>query len=455
MYFENLQCSPYYALPLLLNADGKEHKYNNKTEYDIFDSRFLEDMLSKYLNSPDAAHKTTCDRYRQGINDITGKARYVVSSKGTLTTSPVLSDNRICHSFFNLLVEQKVSLLLSREITVVGDDNVELSYGFKETLREVCNDSLVYGIGYIYVNGVGEIERLNPLECLPIWKDREKTVMQGLIHYYKVMTYNENRQFIEKKCVDVYNPVRIDKYIEDDHSKLIYQNSEPYFIDAEGMVVEVGLPVIPVLYHSGKSLLNDIKPLIDSYDKVTSGLANAIEDVPNSIKVIKGYSGQDKDLFTQNLAQYRIAFVDEDGGIDNMETPLNIVEQEAFLKAVKADIFALGMGVDTTNDDLGNTSGVALRYRYASLISDVEKWSKSVEWALKRVFALFGIEVDFIFNLDNSVLESAIIEDIKNSVGLLSNRTLIEMHPYISDVDGELARLAQEQVETSLYVRGD
>lgn len=56
-------------------------------------------------------------------------------------------------------------------------------------------------------------------------------------------------------------------------------------------------------------------------------------------------------------------------------------------------------------------------------------------------------KVDVILNRDMMVNESAIIADVKNSVGILSTETLIAQHPWTDDPDAELKRLKKEQEE--------
>lgn len=56
-------------------------------------------------------------------------------------------------------------------------------------------------------------------------------------------------------------------------------------------------------------------------------------------------------------------------------------------------------------------------------------------------------QVEVIFNRDMMVNESQVITDINNSVGILSKRTLVSMHPWVSDVQAELDELEKEQEE--------
>lgn len=50
-----------------------------------------------------------------------------------------------------------------------------------------------------------------------------------------------------------------------------------------------------------------------------------------------------------------------------------------------------------------------------------------------------------ILNRDTVVIESQVIADIKNSVGILSKETLIAQHPYITNVEQELRNIEKEE----------
>ena len=71
-------------------------------------------------------------------------------------------------------------------------------------------------------------------------------------------------------------------------------------------------------------------------------------------------------------------------------------------------------------------------------------WFVNSHIANKGVKFLKG-DVDLILNRDILINESQAITDIKNSIGLLSNETLVEQHPFVQDATKELERLKTEQ----------
>ena len=60
-------------------------------------------------------------------------------------------------------------------------------------------------------------------------------------------------------------------------------------------------------------------------------------------------------------------------------------------------------------------------------------------------------EVKIIFDRDVLINETDVINNCKASVGILSDETIIKMHPWVSDPEEELARLkAQREAEATV-----
>ncbi|MMZ62590.1 Phage portal protein, SPP1 Gp6-like [compost metagenome] len=58
-----------------------------------------------------------------------------------------------------------------------------------------------------------------------------------------------------------------------------------------------------------------------------------------------------------------------------------------------------------------------------------------------------GESLEFIFNRDMPTDESSIIEAIRNSIGILSDETLVAQHPWVKDVIAELDRIKKQKEE--------
>ena len=58
-----------------------------------------------------------------------------------------------------------------------------------------------------------------------------------------------------------------------------------------------------------------------------------------------------------------------------------------------------------------------------------------------------GTELQIVFNRDILINETESIENCSKSVGILSTETIVEQHPWVTDVEVELARLRKEKDE--------
>ena len=58
-----------------------------------------------------------------------------------------------------------------------------------------------------------------------------------------------------------------------------------------------------------------------------------------------------------------------------------------------------------------------------------------------------GEDVDIIFNRDILLSESEAIDNVAKSVGILSEETVVSMHPWVDDPQAELDRIHQEKEE--------
>jgi len=53
--------------------------------------------------------------------------------------------------------------------------------------------------------------------------------------------------------------------------------------------------------------------------------------------------------------------------------------------------------------------------------------------------------IEFIFNRDIMINEKEAIEGCISSVGIISNKTVVSNHPYVTDVDEELKQIEDDR----------
>ncbi len=114
------------------------------------------------------------------------------------------------------------------------------------------------------------------------------------------------------------------------------------------------------------------KDLVDLYDRVSSGFANDIEDVQQIIYIITNYGGEDLGEFLNDLRRYKAIKVNNDGvssggGVSTLAIDIPVEARNSLLDRLRKDIITFGQGVDPDPDQIGNTSGVALKHKYGLL----------------------------------------------------------------------------------------
>ena len=221
------------------------------------------------------------------------------------------------------------------------------------------------------------------------------------------------------------------------------------------------VPFVCIKYNMEElPLLRYIKTLIDDYDSITSDISDQIHDVPNSIRIVKGYDGTDKDEFMLNLKQTKVAYVTEEGDLTNLDIPFKLEGAELHLNRLRKDIYEDGSGVDTQQDEMRDISGEALKFKYIDLSLDcndigvqVTEALESLAWFIKEHEKTFNNkdftseDFDIIFNTDMITNEAQTILDCKNSEGVISKQTIVSNHPWVIDPKEEIRLLEKEQEE--------
>lgn len=205
------------------------------------------------------------------------------------------------------------------------------------------------------------------------------------------------------------------------------------------------IPFIPFRYNEEEQpLVNLIKSLVDNYDLQASIYADMLADLPQFIYKLVNYGGQDLEMFLRELQEYRVVSLDENGDVDKLQADPNTAAVEGMLSQARRDIYEFGRGVDSQNEQLGNASGTALKFRYADLDMDCNiletEFQKSFEellWFVKQYLFFTGKgnyldeKVELILNRDILIAESEAIANCKESVGIIPDAVIAANHPWM------------------------
>ena len=220
--------------------------------------------------------------------------------------------------------------------------------------------------------------------------------------------------------------------------------------------------------HHEIPLLSRVKCLQDAYNDVISSFVNQMEeDVHNTVLVIKNAEGEDLEKFRRNLAIYGAikvrSYEGSEGGVDTLTIEVKAENYKALLALLKDAIIENARGFDSKDERM---SGNPNQMNILSMYSDVDLDANGIElefqaameellWFVNRHLAntgkgsYEGAKVKVIFDRDVLINESEAITNCKNSVGILSDETIVKMHPWVSDPEQELERIKKEKEEAA------
>lgn len=457
------------------------------------DKQFVVAEINRFRRSKRFYDMIAGDNYYSGKHDILHKKRTAIGDDGELIEIENLPNNRIVDNQYRKMVVQKSNYLVGQPFVLQSENAayVEalkpyiLTKKFQKMLKELAKDAMNGGIGWLYPHydedGELVIKRFKPYEVIPFWKDAEHTVLDAAIRVYEVLAYEGTLEKVITK-VEVFNADGLYYFELTDGGNLIPEEPfyEPYFTVTDHTGTSQGfnwdkIPLIPWKYNAEEvPLITMCKSLQDGLNKIESQWEDQMEEDPrNTIMVLVNYDGQNLGEFRRNLAQYgavKVRTVDGGGGdVKTLQIEVNAENYKAIIEQFKKAIIENCMGYDAKDDRLG---GNANEMNIKSMYSDIELDTNGMEtefqaafeellWFINCHLANTGVgdfegeDLEIIFNRDIMISESSVITDIKNSVGILSDETLIAQHPWVDDPEAELERIKKQKEENmDLYGAG-
>lgn len=447
--------------------------------------------------------------YYNNHGEIEKKKRTLVGEHGEVEEykEGVLSNTKVKHPDYRTFVRQKVTYLMSRPFSIGCEDEklrkVLENYfneGVRKTIRGLAKRIVTYGRAplEVYYNKQGEmlIRALDPKNAIPYWEDADHGVLLACLRRWEEDVVKPDYSIKRVTHFDFYNEKGVWHYVIAENGNIVpdvamgiggwdanfytnvpvrdengnvklTMNPETNMPEAStelvGQLFAERLPILFARYNDCElPLLNFVKSMVDAYDTDVSDIDDQIRDVPNSVKVIRGYNGENLGELVHNLRLFRAVSVQSDGGVEEVGRDLDTQAAENHLTRLRKDMYSAASCVDTTRvDNLGNQSGVAMRYIYSDLDMDcMDLWMDLEEQVLKPLARFFLFDhwsktgesfadpkIDFIPNTDIAVNETETVTNLKNSVGLISRETIVANHPYVTDVTEELKRLEKEERE--------
>ena len=452
------------------------------------DKEFIEREISNFKASQKRREMLTGERYYRGRHDVLFKKRQAIGEDGELMEVKNLPNNRIVDNQYKKMVIQKVNYLVGQPVTFQSEnkqfmDELKKLFGWKfmKLLKRIGTDAENEGICWIFPtyddDGCLIFKKFKGHEIIPGWRDADHTILDYAIRVYAMIDYSGTKEETIVEKVEVYDETGI-SYFQLDGGHLTPEEPfhEAYFtVDGIHPFNWSKIPLIPFKRDADEiPLIRCCKSLQDGLNDILSNFENNMEeDARNTILILVNYDGENLGTFRKNLANYgavKVKTVDGAAGdLKTLQIEVNAENYKAILEIFKKAIIENCMGFDAKDDRLGgqpNQMNIQSMYNDIDLdANDMEtEFHASFEELLLFVrchfsnakigdFDLDNLEV--IFNRDLPMVESEVINNIRNSVGILSDETLVAQHPWVDDVELELKRLAKQKQEEQEAFKAD
>ena len=443
--------------------------------------QFFAAEIKEWKDSPRRKEQIKGDQYYDGRQDILSRQRTIIGADGDVEVVYNLPNNRLINNQYALMVDQKTNYLVGKPITIncKNKNYVKKLTGyfnkrFHRLLKYLCEDALKGGIGWLYpyYNDPGELtfKHFPAQDVLPFWADEDHTVLDCAVRLYPQKVWNGYQKEVVEK-VEIFKPDGLWRYI--------YQNDmlipdveagehENYFSEMNGGSGQeeynwTRIPLIPFKYNKRElPLLNRVKTLQDAINLMLSDIENNMqEDARNTILVLKNYDGENLGEFRKNLSTYGAVKVREDGGVTTLNVEVNAENYKDILDVLKKALIENARGYDAKDDRLsGNPNQLNIQSMYSDIDLDANGMETEFQAAFEeliwfidqdmenRGLGNFSAEdVAVVFNRDILINESESIDNCSKSIGILSNETIVEQHPWTTDVELELKRIRKEKEE--------
>ncbi|MCY9764789.1 phage portal protein [Paenibacillus alvei] len=430
-------------------------------------SEICEEEIKEFKASEQYRIILEAERYYRNRSDVQQKTVTINNRSNVKMEHPVVKK----------LVDQKANYLLSKPFTVESDNKL-----YAEALNEICDNkfrlkikslgkgAVKSGVAYLapyFEGGKLQFMRLPSTEVIPLWKDAEHTEIGAYIRFYDQIVYSgRNKKIVTR--VEYWDSTGVKRFKNNgqggtqlvpdtdfipEESHFVY-NGQPYNFETVPLAwVKYNEEELPLQYF--------IKDLIDDINWQSSVTSDVLRDVAKFIYILKGYGGVDLVEFIRDLRENMAIKIDGiDGGVDTLQADINVDAVLKFLDKNRRDLFDFAAAVDTKDPNLGNASGTAINFRYMDLDTDCAALATELQNTFLQMKVFFDVYLQIIgkgdftkdsfsikFNADMPVNETDIINNVRNSEGVVSKRTRAANHPWVQDVDEELEQIKKEQQE--------
>ena len=364
--------------------------------------------------------------------------------------------NRIVTNYCFNIVQNYLGYLTGIDITYSSPNDFDaiqdvLNYNDVRTEdSEYLRNALIFGrafeINYVDEDAIQRFKVLDSRECIPIYSNDLNNDLLYVIRYYVADTVNNDQ---DEYYIEVYGNKFIRKYKSSNaFATLSLLEEQPNYYN------QVPVTVFS-LNADEESIFDKVMTLQDAYNKLLSSEVDDFESFCDAYLVLKGCMADADDLVA--MKQNRVLMMDADAEASYLTKSVSDTQIENMLKNINDTIHKIANSPDFNDEKLMAQSGIAMRYKlvgFENVSSNiVANMTKALQKRIELICSILhltgsdntwrDIQIVFTRNLPENITDTA--QAINQLRGIVSDKTLISLLPFIKDVDAELEQIQQEK----------
>lgn len=378
-----------------------------------------------------------------------------------MVNDPTKPCNRIVTNYCYTIVGNYQGYLTGQDITYTSPNDISaivdiLSYNDVRTEdSELLKQALIYGrsfeINYVDEDGKQRFKVLDTRQCIPVYDNTLNQNLLCVIRFYPIDQFDVSNGY----NVDIYYTDRIEHYtMNTGFTTLRFIGEEQHFYHQ--------VPVtIFSLNPEEKSIFDKIMGLQDAYNTLLSSEVDDFEAFCDAYLVLKNVAATADDVAEMKekrviVLPYAAQGVDPDASFLNKN--ISDTQIENMLTNIDEQIHKISNSPDFTDEAFGTSSGVAMKYKLLGFENTAGAIAANMTKALQKRLELIceilnltdgeqmwrDVEITFTRNLPVDLAETAnLVNTLK---GTVSDRTLLSLLPFVSDIDKELEMVEESKL---------
>ena len=378
-----------------------------------------------------------------------------------MVNDPTKPCNRIVTNYCYTIVGNYQGYLTGQDITYTSPNDISaivdiLSYNDVRTEdSELLKQALIYGrsfeINYIDEDGKQRFKVLDTRQCIPVYDNTLNQNLLCVIRFYPIDQFDVSNGY----NVDIYYTDRIEHYtMNTGFTTLRFIGEEQHFYH------QVPVTVFS-LNPEEKSIFDKIMGLQDAYNTLLSSEVDDFEAFCDAYLVLKNVTATADDVAEMKekrviVLPYAAQGVDPDASFLNKN--ISDTQIENMLTNIDEQIHKISNSPDFTDEAFGTSSGVAMKYKLLGFENTAGAIAANMTKALQKRLELIceilnltsgeqmwrDVEITFTRNLPVDLAETAnLVNTLK---GTVSDRTLLSLLPFVSDIDKELEMVEESKL---------